>query len=189
MEHGLKAKLSRNIWITRKCRINASERLLCTAKYVEFINVYYSIVVIAISVLSLSLQESWLSIAGLIGSIALTISIVYVNATGLRERSMALKLNYISLQMLLDRLTLLADDDVPGVLEIDAEYTELLKTSENHLTIDMYQLRFNAKDDDLKLKRNESVFWVAYRIWSLIWKILLFVFPIVCAAVLWRWVR
>ena len=46
MEAGLKEKLERNIWITRKCRINASERLLKSAKFVEFLNVYYSIFVI-----------------------------------------------------------------------------------------------------------------------------------------------
>lgn len=46
MERDLKEKLERNIWITRKCRINASERLLRSAKFVEFLNVYYSIFVI-----------------------------------------------------------------------------------------------------------------------------------------------
>lgn len=40
MERDLKEKLERNIWITRKCRINASERLLKSAKFVEFLNVY-----------------------------------------------------------------------------------------------------------------------------------------------------
>ena len=35
MEQSLKEKLDRNIWITRKCRINASERLLSHAKYIE----------------------------------------------------------------------------------------------------------------------------------------------------------
>ena len=45
MEAGLKEKLERNIWITRKCRINASERLLKSAKFVELLNVYYSIFV------------------------------------------------------------------------------------------------------------------------------------------------
>ena len=51
MERDLKEKLERNIWITRKCRINASERLLKSAKFVEFLNVYYSIFVITLSLL------------------------------------------------------------------------------------------------------------------------------------------
>ena len=55
MERDLKEKLERNIWITRKCRINASERLLKSAKFVEFLNVYYSIFVITLSLLSLCL--------------------------------------------------------------------------------------------------------------------------------------
>lgn len=49
MEQSLKNKLNRNIWITRKCRINASERLLSYAKYIEILNVYYSIFVIILS--------------------------------------------------------------------------------------------------------------------------------------------
>ena len=49
MERDLKEKLERNIWITRKCRINASERLLKSAKFVEFLNVYYSIFVMEMS--------------------------------------------------------------------------------------------------------------------------------------------
>lgn len=57
MEKDLKEKLERNIWITRKCRINASERLLRSAKFVEFLNVYYSIFVITLSLLSLYLQK------------------------------------------------------------------------------------------------------------------------------------
>ena len=52
MEQSLKEKLDRNIWITRKCRINASERLLSHAKYIEILNVYYSIFVIILSLLS-----------------------------------------------------------------------------------------------------------------------------------------
>ena len=39
--------------LARKCRINASERLLKIAKFVEFLNVYYSIFVITLSLLSL----------------------------------------------------------------------------------------------------------------------------------------
>ena len=99
-EAGLKEKLERNIWITRKCRINASERLLKSAKFVELLNVYYSIFVITLSLISLIEHNDQFSFASIVLSIALTISIVYANATGLRDRSTALKQNYIDLQVL-----------------------------------------------------------------------------------------
>ena len=102
MERDLKEKLERNIWITRKCRINASERLLKSAKFVEFLNVYYSIFVITLSLLSLIQHNDQFSFASIVLSIALTISIVYANTTGLRDRSTVLKQNYIDLQVLLD---------------------------------------------------------------------------------------
>lgn len=89
MEAGLKEKLERNIWITRKCRINASERLHKSAKFVEFLNVYYSIFVITLSLISLIEHNDQFSFASIVLSIALTISIVYANATGLRDRSTA----------------------------------------------------------------------------------------------------
>ena len=77
MEQPLKEKLDRNIWITRKCRINASERLLSHAKYIEALNVYYSVFVIILSLVSLTKQDHILSLISFALSIALTISIIY----------------------------------------------------------------------------------------------------------------
>ena len=104
MEETLKSKLERNIWITRKCRINASERLLKTAKFIEALNVWYSIVVIGLSLVSVITHDDSLSLISLICSMALTVSLFYANATGFRDRSAVLKQNYIDLQILLDEL-------------------------------------------------------------------------------------
>ena len=65
MNRSLKEKLEQNIWITRKCRINASERLLSHARYIEILNVYYSIFVIILSLVSLTEQDNTLSIISL----------------------------------------------------------------------------------------------------------------------------
>lgn len=132
MEQPLKEKLDRNIWITRKCRINASERLLSHAKYIEALNVYYSVFVIILSLVSLTKQDHILSLISFALSIALTISIIYANSTGYRERSFALKQNYIDLQLLLDQLSYIDADDQKSVIGISAKYAELLKSSENH---------------------------------------------------------
>ena len=141
MEQSLKEKLDRNIWITRKCRINASERLLSHAKYIEILNVYYSIFVIILSLLSLTEQDNFLSIISLACSIALTISIIYANSAGYRDRSSSLKQNYIELQLLLDQLSCTRDDDTECIMSISAKYADLLKASENHIPIDLFRLR------------------------------------------------
>jgi len=57
MSTQLKDRLDRNIWITRKCRINASERLLNNAKFLDFLNVYFSIFTILLSIFSLDTSK------------------------------------------------------------------------------------------------------------------------------------
>ena len=157
MERDLKEKLERNIWITRKCRINASERLLRSAKFVEFLNVYYSIFVITLSLLSLIEHNDQFSFASIVLSIALTISIVYANTTGLRDRSTALKQNYIDLQVLLDQLFYIEATETEKVLTVSDKYAELLKLSENHLSIDLYRLKNTSSDTNFKMN------WMHYK--------------------------
>jgi len=178
MNSSLKEKLTRNIWITRKCRINASERLLSHAKYIELLNVYYSIFVIILSLISLTEQDDVLSMVSLVCSIALTISIIYANAAGYRERSLSLKQNYIELQLLLDRLSYINDDDSETVIDISSQYAELLKSSENHMPIDLYQLKASGTVSDMSLSKEEKRRYYCQLAWGYLWKGALIFLPI-----------
>ena len=134
MSTQLKDRLDRNIWITRKCRINASERLLSNAKFLDFLNVYFSIFTILLSIFSLDtskfsetmINSDKLPLFSLAISVVLTISIVYASSLGYRDRSAALKQNYIALQSLLDRLAVIDNEDTTNLLNISDDYTELL---------------------------------------------------------------
>lgn len=181
MDNNLKDKLDRNIWITRKCRIIASERLLRSARFVEFLNVYYSIIVITLSLLSLLEHNDQFSLASIVLSIALTISIVYANTTGLRDRSTALKQNYIDLQILLDQLSYIKAEETDKVLAISNKYAELLKLSENHLSIDLYRLKSTSSDSNFKMNKSEWTKYILLSFWNCLWKLLLVAMPIVCA--------
>lgn len=181
MEQLLKKKLARNIWITRKCRINASERLLSHAKYIEILNVYYSIFVIILSLISLTKQDNLLSMISLACSIALTISIIYANAAGYRERSFSLKQNYVELQLLLDQLSCIDDDDTDNIICVSAKYAELLKSSENHIPIDMYQLKVSSTDPDLMLSKVEKRSYYYQLVWRYLWRGALILFPLAAA--------
>lgn len=181
MEQTLKEKLNRNIWITRKCRINASERLLSHAKYIEILNVYYSIFVITLSLISLTMQDNSLSIISLVCSIALTISIIYANSAGYRDRSTLLKQNYIELQLLLDQLSCTNGDDVKQIMNISAKYAELLKASENHIPIDLYRLKANSSDSDFALSSKEKFYYYCRLAWGHIWRSALILLPIIAA--------
>lgn len=179
MERDLKEKLERNVWITRKCRINASERLLRSAKFVEFLNVYYSIFVITLSLLSE--HNDQFSLASIVLSIALTISIVYANTTGLRDRSTALKQNYIDLQVLLDQLFFTEADETDKVLAISDKYAELLKLSENHLSIDLYRLKSTSSDANFKMNWMEWAKYILLVSWECLWRLFLIAAPVVGA--------
>lgn len=187
MDAKLKEKLERNIWITRKCRINASERLLRSAKFIEFLNIYYSIFVITLSLLSLVKHNDQVSLASIVLSIALTISIVYANTTSLRERSTALKQNYIDLQSLLDQLFYIEAAETDKILHISDKYTELLKLSENHLSIDLYRSKSTSSDETFKMDRIEWVRYAVLVLWNCLWRAFLVVAPVVGAIHLFFW--
>ena len=179
MEKDLKEKLERNIWITRKCRINASERLLRSAKFIEFLNVYYSIFVITLSLFSLIEHNDQFSFASIVLSIALTISIVYANTTGLRDRSTALKQNYIDLQVLLEQLSFIEAAEKEKVLAISDKYAELLKLSENHLSIDLYKAKSTSSDSTLKMNCIERVKYGSLVLWDCLWRLFLIAAPVI----------
>lgn len=181
MGQSLKDKLDRNIWITRKCRINASERLLLHAKYIEILNVYYSIFVIILSLLSLIGQDNLLSIISLVCSIALTISIIYANSAGYRDRASSLKQNYIELQLLLDQLSCTCDDDTECIMHISTKYAELLKSSENHIPIDLYRLKANSNSKDLELSSREKCNYYCQCVLGYVWRTVLMLLPIIAA--------
>lgn len=178
MKQSLKEKLERNIWVTRKCRINASERLLSHAKYIEILNVYYSISVIILSLISLTEGDNKLSMVSLACSITLTISVIYANAAGYRERSFSLKQNYIELQLLLDRLSCINEVDTEIVMSISRKYAELLKASENHIPIDLYRLKASGVDADMRLSKKESCSYYCQIIGGSLWRGLLILLPI-----------
>lgn len=178
MDSNLKEKLERNIWITRKCRINASERLLSSAKFIEFLNIYYSVFIITLSLFSFLKHNDQFSFVSIVLSIALTISIVYANTTGLRERSAALKQNYIDLQVLLDQLSYINASETDEVLAINCKYAELLKLSENHLNIDLYRLKSTSSEEDLKMNAIEWIKYILLILWNFFRKAVLVVSPI-----------
>ena len=176
-----KEKLKANIWLTRKNRICASERLLRSANYVEFINVYYSIVVILFSLLGVSPflknradEISYMSIAG---SVALTISIIFANSLKYRQRALDLKKNYIDLQFLLAELSTLNIDNREKFLEMEKKYVSLLDIVENHQPIDFVNVIRQNKISEHPMSGVNWTYYVLYNIWHWFWKILLVLLP------------
>lgn len=176
-----KQQLDDKLWITRKSRINASERLLKTANFINFINVYYSIFLILLSLISISPfadKSGLLSYVSLAGSITLTISIIYASSLGYKRRSTALKQNYIALQGLMDRLKFTNDTDKEGIQVIQQEYNDLLNNVENHKNIDYLDLLRTRTVEDKSMTIGNWCYYLGYYLWNFIWKAVLVIAPV-----------
>lgn len=174
-------QLDNKIWITRKCRINAAERLLKAANFVDFMNVYYSVFLILLSLVSVSPyvdNATMISYINLACSITLTISIIYATTLGYKERSAALKQNYIALQELLDRLKLTKEQD--EIQKINKEYCDLLRLVENHKHIDYLDLIRTGSVKSCTMTFGNWCYWIACHAWNILFKTVLVILPIVC---------
>ncbi|WP_141694276.1 SLATT domain-containing protein [Desulfosporosinus sp. BG] len=95
--------LLRKIWITRKCRIVASERLENAELYAQFIFVYYSVILVSLSIWTLFPEHSnsTLSLISVIASIGLLSVSLFITSRNYKNRALALKSCYIKLENLL----------------------------------------------------------------------------------------
>ena len=118
------------------------------------------------------------SYVGLAGSIALTISIIYATSLRYRERSAALKQNYIALQVLLDRLKFIPEENEESINMVQSEYTELLATVENHTHIDYLNLLRTGKVYNESMTFWNWCYFICYYLWDFLWKAVLVSAPI-----------
>ena len=134
-------ELCRVIDLTRSNRINASNRLIKTEHFVQAINIYYSCVAAIVTVLSLIYPDGNYSIASAIMTIALAISIVYLNAQKYGNRAQQLQTNYLALHQLRFDIENAIRERKENCACIDIKsfqkrYVDLLQTSENHIDQD-----------------------------------------------------
>lgn len=133
-------KLYRNVSLTRRNRINASNRLLNKERFVQAINIYYSCIAAVVTVLSLIYPGRSFGVASAILTVILAISIVYLNAQKYGERAQQLKTNYIALQQLAFEIKEeMRKDQIVSIRKFSDRYIELLQTSENHIQHDHLQ--------------------------------------------------
>lgn len=137
--------LKSNVWMTRKARINASERLLYLEKFIQYVNIYYSCFLCILSVYGLTTTNDKIGIISTVLSIILTISIVYLNSQNFGERAQQLKINYIALQKLYFKLDNLDVNIACDLIRYQNEYSDLLANCENHTSHDYYRIQLREK--------------------------------------------
>lgn len=144
--------LKYNVWMTRKARINESERLLCLETFIQYVNIYYSCFLCILSVYGLTTTNDKIGITSTVISIILTIFIVYLNSKKFGDRAQQLKVNYIDLHKLYFKLSNLDENTDYTLIEYQNEYTDLLSNCENHSSHDYYRILLREKKIDTKSK-------------------------------------
>jgi len=176
-------KLESAIWTTRKCRINAEERLLFTNSFVQHINIYYSCLSAAFAIIALWYENKALTMLSAILAPVVAICIVFLNAQRYEQRAEAIKRNYIELQRLLyrvQRLKLSAGNEDKAVQnylselqKIQEEYGSLMKDTENHLPVDYWktirQEKVEKQPSDNERKEHRKICFLSYGYECIIW--------------------
>ena len=133
------------IWITRKCRIIMESRLKRYALIAEFLIPYYSLVIIALAIIPLTVvsnpDQKLFNLASIVGSIFILIISILFSSQKYELRSYLIKEQYIELNRLYDTV------NTENEHEILQQYNDILKQTENHLEIDYIKLKINLKKD------------------------------------------
>ncbi|MCX8074210.1 MAG: SLATT domain-containing protein [Clostridia bacterium] len=180
-------KLENRIWNTYKSRINTSERLKSKADYIDFISVYYSALLVVISILNLLLKSSIIEISSIVLSIMVTIFILYMNGQNLREKYIKMKKNYIDLSGLYYSVngyisSLGSGFDNEELLEKFSkhitEYNELLDQVQNHSVYDFqkYKKQENIRNKGIAIS---DIKYVLNNLYVIFLKSFIFMIPTV----------
>lgn len=184
-------ELLRKIWITKKCRIEASERLGNKDGLFQKLSVYYSILIVGLSIwnfqiIDVDLQKKS-SLIILIASIALSLFSMFVTSKNYRERYFNLKNNYIELGNLyaeLNNYKNVSILDENKFLEIYRRYSDLLKYVENHSSYDYYRVIMGDEKEKSKLTKQNIDDLKSYSCKQGLITIAYIVLPLICMLVL-----
>ncbi len=168
-----------NVWKTRKARINMSERLKMYDFYSQILIIYYSLLLIVITIIDMNNNGIDVSIPTLILSIVILVISIFIYAMNFKQRSLEMQKSYISMQEILNKLNRLSNTS-----STEKEYFEILKSTENHSKCDhlkvLYEVRKQKESERLNGKFTWSMIFQFYfcclKNWFLI--ITLFLLPI-----------
>lgn len=165
-------KFKDNVWLTRKARINASERLIYANKFIKVLNVYYSCFLIILSIVDILYENLDFGLLSLIVTIILTISLFFIDSQQFAERAGSLKNNYIKMQKIIFHVSNENIDDMKD------NYLQLLSDCENHTNADYYKVMLQS-DYPIKTKVWNFIKYIfLYRMWIFMLRTLLIILPL-----------
>ncbi|PKR76900.1 hypothetical protein CEY16_13920 [Halalkalibacillus sediminis] len=186
--------LNTRIYLTRKSRINTEDRLIKKNNFYQFINVYYSIVLVFSSILNLQASPKT-SLFLLSSSIALSLFSLFVISKNLTERQFSVKFNYIRLQELLNELDRIEDDLIAGIRkmsdivnsyeEVNAKYISALSSVENQEEVDYLNFIKSTGFQNIKLDSSQKIVLCKHAFKETMKRATLIIAPIIAYLLLW----
>lgn len=176
-------KLSDRMWITRKARINMEKRLLLDLRIYTYLIPWYSVVLIAVSVLPSTVNDTLKNSISVLGSIIILVASLLLSQRDYRQECRLIKEQYIKIANLInDAVT--AETNNESTDAIENEYSLLLQSTENHSEYDYKKvvieckLRKIANPDEKYTVPSPSFFdWICYTIYNLgFWLLISFIF-------------
>ena len=172
--------LKRRIWITRKARIHASERLAKGDFYSKLIMAYYSFATLSFSIIELKIRHlpTIFKLSDVLLGVLLFGSAIYVNTLSFSTRSAALKDCYLKLGKLELKIPSNSNLSDSQLSEISEEYNKILEGSENHSEYDYYSVAMNSHDNSISISANEIFKYWGEKILSWAFIIGMFTLPL-----------
>jgi hypothetical protein len=139
-------KLSDKIWITRKVRIIAEQRLLKWSMISQVFMIFFSLIMVFCSIWNFTQQNTYSDSVLLCGSIAILAISIFLTSQRFSERALAMRNCYIRLDELYTyTLNIEESKDSKSMQEVIKRYNDILLNVENHSEYDYLNLRFSLR--------------------------------------------
>lgn len=143
--------LLNKIWLTRKARIKAAERLERFDFLAQILVNYYTLFIVALSIWTLydSTNAQLISVITIIASVLLFGLSIFVTSRNFKGRSLTFKDCYIKLDELYTEGELLKSSQsltIQNTLDLQKEYNKILNGIENHTTLDFLNVLNDIKN-------------------------------------------
>lgn len=172
-------KLENTVWKTRTARIHSEKRCLAAADFYRNINLYYSCIVIALSILNYAsfiepyMKEKY-GLLAINMSVCLMLSILKLNPERCKEYANSYRNNHIALQKLGYELAYRRNEI--NIFEYEKKYTDILNLCPNHTEQDyregVYDNRYNDEIAWQRIKVSYYIGAIKVKVLHLFWCIL-----------------
>lgn len=181
-------KLSDRMWITRKARINMEHRLINIEKICTYLIPWYSIIIIAFSLLCKNIDSDIKNNISIIGSIIVLVASSILSQRDLKREIAFIKKQYIKINKLIDEAKI-AEDKNSDTSDIADRYSKLLASTRNHSENDFRKVKIDCilrkkanPMEDFTVPQPSPWDWISYLgsyLFNILFIIILFSLPFI----------